>query len=139
MLLIMREIKKEPQTKRKGGRATRALENAEIRGLFAQIDGRYSVRNRAILMVGIHIALRATELCGLTVADVYDGENVRTYITIRGEIAKGGKQRTVRMSSDVRSALDGFIRWKLGCHQSIEADAPFPKYGAQTQGTSRTS
>jgi len=115
---------KEPETKRKGGRATRALENAEIRVLFAKIDGRYSVRNRAMLMVGIHIALRATELCGLTVADVYDGENVRTYITIRGEIAKGGKQRTVRMSSDVRRALDGFIRWKLGCHQSIEADAP---------------
>ena len=79
---------KEPETKRKGGRATRALENAEIQALFAKIDGRYSVRNRAMLMVGIHIALRATELCGLTVADVYDGENVRTYIRFGAKLPR---------------------------------------------------
>jgi integrase len=85
---VPKNINAPLETKRKGGRATRALENAEIQAVFASVGGRYAVRNRAMLMVGIHLALRATELCGLTVGDVYDGARVRTYITIRGEIAK---------------------------------------------------
>ena len=36
-----------------------------------------------MLTLGIHMALRATELCGLTVGDVYDGVDIRTYVEIR--------------------------------------------------------
>ena len=43
------------------------------------LGGRHEIRNRAMLTVGIHLALRASELCGLMVGDVYDGKNVRSY------------------------------------------------------------
>ena len=52
---------------------TRALEDAEIMAMFAKIEGRYTRRDRTMLIVAIHLALRATELCSLTVGDVYDG------------------------------------------------------------------
>ena len=59
---------------------TRALEDAEIFAMFRSIGGKYVQRNRTMLTLGIHMALRATELCGLTVSDVYDGVDVRTYL-----------------------------------------------------------
>jgi integrase/recombinase XerD len=110
--------------KRKGGRATRALEDGEIRAMFAAITGRYAQRDRAMLMCGIHLALRASELCGLSVGDVSDGNQVRTYITIRGENAKRGKERIIRIGDDVMGVIADFIRWKAQRGESIERDAP---------------
>lgn len=110
--------------KRKGGRATRALEAEEIRAMFAAINGQYAIRDRAMLMCGIHLALRASELCGLCVGDVSDGKNVRTYITIRGENAKRGKERIIRIGDDVMGVIADFIQWKAQRGESIERDAP---------------
>ena len=78
---------------------TRALEDTEIFAMFRSIGGKYVQRNRTMLTLGIHMALRATELCGLTVGDVYDGVGVRTYVEVRGETAKFKKARKVRISS----------------------------------------
>ena len=43
------------------------------------------------------MALRASELTGLNVSDVYDCEQVKTHVTIRGETAKFSKGRTIRV------------------------------------------
>ena len=53
---------------------TRALEDKEIFAIFDSISGRHAVRNRAMLLVGIAAALRATELVSLTVGDVLAGK-----------------------------------------------------------------
>ena len=103
---------------------TRALEDAEIFAMFECIKGRYAVRNRTMLMVGIHMALRATELCELTVGDVYDGKRVRTYVEIRPETAKFNKGRKVRVSSAVRRAMMEFIKWKGENGEPIDPKSP---------------
>ena len=103
---------------------TRALEDAEIFAMFLIRGGKYAVRNRTMLMVGIHLALRATELCGLTVGDVYDGGHVRTYVSIRPETAKGKKGRKVRISSAVREALLEFIQWKGFRGEPLSPESP---------------
>lgn len=103
---------------------TRALEDAEIMALFASIDGRYAIRDRTMLIVAIHLALRATELCSLTVGDVYDGVQVRRYVTVRAQTAKRGKARKIRLSSDVQQALADFIASKRDNGESVSASAP---------------
>ncbi len=111
------------ETKRKGGRPTRALEDAEIMAMFRKIDGRYAQRTRAMLMCGIHMALRASELCGLLVGDVSDGHEVRHYITIRSEIAKGSKQRFVRIGGDVGGVIADFLKCKHASGESLSCNA----------------
>ena len=101
---------------------TRALEDAEIFAMFRTIKGRYAVRNRTMLIVAIHMALRATELCELTVGDVYDGTNGRRYVTVRPETAKRSKPRQIRMSSDVQKALADFITHKTKQGESVDCE-----------------
>lgn len=48
-----------------------------------------------LLIVGIGMALRMSELVGLKVGDVYNGEQVKSYVTIRPETAKNKKERTI--------------------------------------------
>ena len=103
---------------------TRALEDAEIFAMFENIRGKYAVRNRTMLTLGIHMALRATELCSLTVSDVYDGVDVRTYVEVRGETAKFKKARKVRISSAVREAVMEFIEWKSKNREPMHPDIP---------------
>ena len=110
--------------RQKGGRATRALEAGEIQAMFAKISGRYAARTRAMLIIGIHMALRASELCGLTVSDVFDGQKVRRYITIRSEIAKGSRERQLRIGDDVNRVIQKFLKWKAERGESIAPDAP---------------
>jgi integrase/recombinase XerD len=103
---------------------TRPLEDTEIQKLFANIAGRHVRRNRTMIWLGIAGALRATELVSLTVGDVYDGREVKTYLTIRGETAKFGKERIIRIGADVRQMLADFIRWKTEQKESLATDAP---------------
>ena len=77
-----------------------------------------------MLLLGIAAALRATELVSLIVSDVYDGHEVKTYITIRGETAKLGKARILRLGTDVRKEISAFIRWKKENRQSLERTKP---------------
>ena len=76
---------------------TRALEDSEIKEIFDYIGGTNAKRNETLIIAAIGMALRASELVSLQVGDVYDGEKVKTHVTIRGETAKNGKERTIRM------------------------------------------
>ena len=74
---------------------TRALEDQEIQAIFENVNGVHAKRNETLLIVGIGMALRPSELVGLKVSDVYD-KKVKAYVTIRPETAKFGKERTIR-------------------------------------------
>ena len=113
---------------------TRALEDSEIKSIFEHIDGTNAKRNETLLIAGIGMALRASELVGLNVGDVYDGagglrrhgtaKQVKTYVTIRGETAKFGKERTIRLWDIVIDRIANFIDWKVEHRESINPNAP---------------
>lgn len=66
-----------------------------------------------MLICGIAMALRATELRRLNVGDVLDDNgDVRRYVTIRGETAKFGKKRTLGIGRGVQQAIAAFIDHK---------------------------
>jgi len=103
---------------------TRALEDSEIKAIFGYIDGCNAERNRSMLICGIGMALRASELVGLKVSDVYDVQKVKTYVTIRAETAKFNKGRTIRIGDDILSTIASFISWKIEHGESIKPEAP---------------
>jgi integrase len=76
---------------------TRALEDTELKAIFDHISGWNARRNETLLITGIGMALRASELVGLRMGDVYDGNKVKSYISVRPETAKFGKGREVRI------------------------------------------
>lgn len=107
------------------GRATRALERDEIHRLFESIEGKFATRNRTMLIVGISMALRATELVSMNVSDVRDrNQRIKANITIRPETAKFSKKRRVRIGEKVKLAIKEFIKYKRETRESLEPDAP---------------
>ena len=104
---------------------TRALEKTEIKKLFDSVSGKYTQRNRTMLVSGISIALRATELCQLNIGDVQknNGE-MKTYIIIRPETAKFDKERTIRIGVKIKDALGEFLALKQEIGESLVHDAP---------------
>jgi integrase/recombinase XerD len=102
---------------------TRALEDSEIFAIFDHISGTHAKRNETLLLVGIGMALRVSELVGLNVSDVYDEEKVKSYVTIRAETAKNKKERTIRIGDDIQRAIGDFIAWKVENGESIETNA----------------
>ena len=107
------------------GRATRALERDEIHRLFESIEGKFAVRNKTMLIVGISMGLRATELVSLNIGDVLDrNQRIKANITIRPETAKFSKKRRVRIGEKVKLALSEFIKYKKSNGESLEPDAP---------------
>ena len=84
---------------------TRALEDNEIQAIFNCVGGCHAKRNETMLIVGIGMALRASELVGLNVGDVYGGEKVKSYVTIRAETAKFNKERTIRIGDGIQNTI----------------------------------
>jgi integrase/recombinase XerD len=67
---------------------------------------RYAERDRAIILTSIYAGLRAKELAALNLRDVFDDEGaVRSQFTLSAAQTKGGKARTVYVSSALRSVL----------------------------------
>ena len=83
---------------------TRALEDNEIKAIFENVSGTNAKRNETLLITGIGLALRASELVGLKVSDVYD-KKVKSYVTIRPETAKFGKERTIRIGEGIQDTI----------------------------------
>lgn len=102
---------------------TRALEDSEIKAIFDNISGYNATRNHAMLICGIGMALRASELVGLKVGDVYSDSRVKQYVTIRGETAKFGKERDIRLWKIVKEELSSFLLWKVENKESIKDEA----------------
>lgn len=104
---------------------TRALEKGEIGKLFGSVSGKYAPRNRMMLICGISMALRATEICQLKVSDVLDLNGaIKTYVTIRPETAKGGRGRVVRIGEKIKDAIGQFLVYKKERGEGLGADCP---------------
>ena len=102
---------------------TRALEDQEIKAIFENISGAHAERNETLLITGIGLALRASELVGLKVSDVYDRQ-VKSYVTIRPETAKFGKERTIRIGDGIQQTISDFLDWKRQKKESCAKRAP---------------
>ena len=86
--------------------ATEPIRNkAKLRQLAGYCLQRGQVRNYTMIIMGVHTALRISDLLHLTWPDVYDGEReiFRSHITLTEK--KTGKHKTIALNKQVITAL----------------------------------
>ena len=88
--------------------APKALAQADVRRLLKEVELRADVRDQAILYTLLYTGLRVGELAHLRVEDVTLSERKGT-IVVRGEHAKGGKQREVPVPHEARERLVAYL------------------------------
>lgn len=88
--------------------APKALSQAEVRRLLKEVELRADVRDQAILYTLLYTGLRVGELAHLQIEDVTLSDRKGT-ILVRGDHAKGGKQREVPVSREARQRLAAYL------------------------------
>ena len=99
---------KEVKLARQQKLAPRALSQAEARRLLKEVELRANPRDQAIVYTLLFTGLRVGELAHLRIEDVKLSERKGT-ILIRGEHAKGGKQRQVPVPLEARSRVQAYL------------------------------
>jgi site-specific recombinase XerD len=88
--------------------APKALSQAEARRLLKEVELRADARDQAILYTLLYTGLRVGELAHLRIEDVTLTERKGT-ILVRGDHAKGGKQREVPVPREARQRLMAYL------------------------------
>ncbi len=102
---------------------TRALEDSEIKSIFEHIDGTNAKRNETLL-IAVESHGEAKPVCSIGTHGTANGKQVKSYVTIRGETAKFGKERTIRLWDIVIDRIANFIDWKVEHRESLNPNAP---------------
>ena len=100
------------------------LNAQEFKRLSAVIDSkRHAVRNHTVVALSFYAGLRACEIAGLRVGDVYEANGtVRDSFYLRAEQTKGGEGSTVLVNKKLAAALKRYAeRYPKHC---AKADAP---------------
>ncbi|WP_170528526.1 tyrosine-type recombinase/integrase [Ruegeria arenilitoris] len=86
------------------------LTQAEQKRVYAVLDAhRYNTRNRTIFAFSFFAGLRACEIAGLRVADVFDGNGaVRDTVYLAAGQTKGDEANTVLVSKRLHKALAAY-------------------------------
>lgn len=96
---------------------------AEVESLLKATAGH--PRDHLLISLALGTGLRLGEIVGLNVGDMYSPEgSPRSRVTIRPEIAKGGRAGDVFLPDALLPKLRRFRRFKLERRESLEPDAP---------------
>jgi integrase len=74
---------------KKDMRGCPALSRKHLKLALANLNGRYALRNRAMVVLGIRTGLRISELLPLRIGQVWDGKQVVERLYLRRAAAKG--------------------------------------------------
>lgn len=87
-----------------------ALSPKELKLALGSLNGRYALRDRALIILGVRSGLRISELLALKVGQVWDGQKVaaRFYIT-RGATKGKHAGASIAMHLEAVEALTGWI------------------------------
>jgi integrase len=87
-----------------------ALSPKELKLALAILNGRYALRDRALIILGVRSGLRISELLALKVSQVWDGERVVTRFYITRDATKGKHAgASIIMHPDAADALTIWI------------------------------
>ena len=88
-------------------------EIARVRSYFdSGRHGRYAIRDRCIVELGLNAGLRVSELCALTVGQVWQHRRVVERLELTE--TKGGKHRAIPLNRTAQDAVRALIAWKAG-------------------------
>lgn len=104
----------------------RVLCDVEIPSLLAVIrpGEPFGARDVAMLKLLQHTGLRASELCGLRVGEVFQAGVPRTLVDLRRELGKGARARLVPLNATARAAVLSIVCFNECRGFSVASEAP---------------
>jgi len=107
------------------------LTKAEYKRVMHVIDAhRHAVRNRTMFALSFYAGLRACEIAGLRVGDVYDEEGyVRDTLYLGSEQTKGNEQQQVIVSKQLQKQLDLYAKQYKAHTKQLKAPLMFSGKG----------
>ena len=108
----------------------RPLSEPELEAILDGITGRYSVRDTALIVLGVHTGYRISELLSLRVGDVWDGRTVRREVVVAKGYMKGkARQRRMPLHERAREAIEAHIMTARLWHPLFSGWALFARQG----------
>ena len=107
------------------------LTKAEYRRVMHVIDAhRHAVRNRTMFALSFYAGLRACEIAGLKVGDVYDEDgNVRDTLYLESEQTKGSENQQVIVSKQLQKQLAVYAKKYRAHTKQVNAQLLFSGKG----------
>jgi integrase len=91
--------------------ATEPIRNKnQVRELAAYYLKLGQIRNHVLIVMGVHTALRISDLLRLKWDDVYDFANARVRSSITISEKKTGKSKTIALNANIISALNLYVK-----------------------------
>ena len=109
-------------------KGTRPLNNEELTLICDSIDGKYAIRDRSLILIGISTGGRISELLSLTIGDVWQNNKPVDSLHYNRHVVKGKENaRVVPVNSDGIRAISDLINWHREIYGRLDAKRPlFP-------------
>lgn len=92
----------------------RPVDRPEERAMLATFKGRWTERNRALVVLGINTGFRISELLSLNLGDVYKNGQLVPAVTVHKRNTKGKQQgRSMPLNKAAKSALLPWVKRML--------------------------
>ena len=76
----------------------------EVKKVVSSVKGNFERRDKALIILAINTGLRVSELCGLNVSDILNGE-IKRELKVRKEIAKGRRESVIPFNDRARNSI----------------------------------
>lgn len=109
-------------------KGTRPLNNKELSLICESFDGKYAIRDRSLILIGISTGGRISELLSLTIGDVWQNNTPVQTLHYNRHVVKGKENaRTVPVNSDGVRAISDLIAWHRDMYGRLDTKRPlFP-------------
>ena len=116
-------------------KGTRSLNNEELTLISNSFEGKYAVRDRSLILIGISTGGRISELLSLTIGDVYQNKKPVESLHFNRDVVKGKENaRAVPVNSDGIGAIAELIDWHKEMYGSLDTGRPlFPSRQSRKQ------
>lgn len=116
-------------------KGTRPLNNEELTLISKSFDGKYAIRDRSLILIGISTGGRISELLALTIGDVYQNGKPVESLHFNRNVVKGKENaRAVPVNSDGIGAIAELIEWHKEIYGSLDTKRPlFPSRQSRKQ------
>ena len=103
-------------------RGARPLSTSEVKRMLKNMDGPYSLRNRAIFILCINTGMRIGEALSLTVGQVWQRGRPSKYLSLKPGQTKMGRSRTIPLNAQAREAIAYLMAWKQEVGQDCSSE-----------------
>jgi site-specific recombinase XerD len=101
----------------------KTINGNELKKLLNVTDGIFAQRDKVMLILLYNTGLRVSELCGLNIRDVMNGE-VRHELKVHKEIAKGNRERIIPLNEKARTAIQDLINFNTSMGYDTSPKSP---------------